>query len=196
LCGWLSACSSPRIVVGKAKKAVESAVIRPWAGLKRTHEKGADDGVDGRGAGKPPLISSHRARGWRRLGLLGAPRLPGMRSAQPGGAPGRVRSMRGGLSRLLGARCRPSKTDAAVAGSESAICRSLHGAGARQAKSAGGQLPSLTGRSGMLRRCTYQHRKCAALSGSEPSSLLRETRLPCGHRGAGAANAFSPIGRL
>ena len=32
------------------------------------------------------------------------------------------------FSRLLGARCRPSKTDAAGVGSESAICRSLHGA--------------------------------------------------------------------
>ncbi len=31
------------------------------AGLKRADEEGAHDGVDGRGAGKHPLISSHRA---------------------------------------------------------------------------------------------------------------------------------------
>ena len=36
-------------------------VIRPRAGLKRAHEEGADDGIDGRGAGKHLLISSHRA---------------------------------------------------------------------------------------------------------------------------------------
>lgn len=53
------------------------------------------------------------------------------------------------------------------------------------------QLPSLTGRPEMLRCCIYQHRDARRFLTASPAACRRETRFPNGHRGAGAANAFS-----